>query len=729
MFNPTRMYFASQDKQGGSGRASGETAEHPAPRLLVTDDDERLRASTVALLESRGYVCEQAANGREALDRLLRGDIDLLLLDLMMPHMDGYQLLEIIQRRRIDCDVIVISGEATFDNATRVFRGGAIDFINKPFEPQTLFHRVEHSVHQRRLRQELETARRELEASEQRYRFIVSHSPDIIYMIDGEGRFRFINERVTELLGFQPEELIGQHYSALVHEDDLDLAAEVFELQSGQTGDNRQVELRFKCRHRSDYARSFESKSIVIELSATPLQGPVEEDATPLGTYGVARDISDRKKAQEMIQFQAYHDLLTRLPNRELFMDRLQLAISQANRGGHQLAVLFLDMDGFKFINDSLGHMTGDKLLQQVGRRLSRTLRDSDTVSRIGGDEFNILLPDLQNPEEAGLIAQKILDAFSRPIQLDNHEITIGFSIGISLYPGDAGCAEDLIKNADMAMYHIKGRGKNGYEYFSDNMQQIYQFRHSLEQDIRKALELGQFEPWYQPQYAIDSGEIVGLEALIRWNHPERGLITPDLFIPIAEEIGLINEIGRFMLEAGCSQLREWIDMGSQPVKLSINVSPFQLIESNFDRVLCDLAESRDLPHDRLVMEITETALMQDMEQVLPRLKKLIQCGIGIAIDDFGVGYSSLAYLQSLPARSLKIDRSFLSGSREEMDKTSIIKAIVAMAREMGLEVVMEGVETTEQLSYLREIGGIIGQGYLLGYPQPADKILNLIRP
>ena len=728
MFNPTRMFYASPDLQGSSSHSTGLSDDATATRLLITDDDDRLRASTLALLEGQGYHCEQAANGQQALDRLLHGGIDVLLLDLMMPGMDGYQLLEIIQRRGLDCDVIVVSGEATFDNATRVFRGGAIDFINKPYEPQTLFHRVEHIVRQRRLREELSQARRELEASEQRYRFIVSHSPDIIYMIDGNGCFTFINERVHDLLGYRPEDLIGRHYRELVHEEDLPLAEQVFDTQVPRNGEDQRVELRFKCRDRKDYARSFESKSITIELSATALQGPVAENSPLLGTYGVARDISDRKKAQEMIQFQAYHDLLTHLPNRELFMDRLQLAINQADRGGHQLAVLFLDMDGFKFINDSLGHITGDKLLQQVAKRLRETLRDSDTVSRIGGDEFNILLPDLQKPEEAGLIAQKLLDAFSQPIRLENHEITIGFSVGISLYPGDAACVEDLIKNADMAMYHIKGRGKNGYEFFSDNMQQIYQFRHSLEQDIRKALEQKQFEAWYQPQFDIDSGEIVGLEALIRWNHPERGLITPDLFIPIAEEIGLINEIGRFMLETGCAQLREWIDQGTRPIKLSVNVSPFQLIESNFDRILCDLTDRYELPQDRLVVEITETALMQDMEQVLPRLKKLIHCGIGIAIDDFGVGYSSLAYLQSLPARSLKIDRSFLARSRAEMDKTTIVKAIVAMAREMELDVVMEGIETTQQLEYLRDIGGIIGQGYLLGYPQQAHHILPLLK-
>ncbi len=729
MFDSTPDFLSSPEPPVSSPHAR-ERVPPPPTLLLFTKDDDRLRATLATLLQSQDYICEQAVNGQAALERLLLGGIDLLLLDLMMPRMDSYRLLDTIQRRNIGCYVILIGDESACNDAIRMFRRVSIDYINTPFESPTLLHRIEHSLHQRRLRQELEQARQELEASERRYRFIVSHSPDIIYLIDGEGRFRFINERVRDLLGYRPDELIGRHYSVLIHEDDLDIAARVFELGQAKTSDKaQQVELRFKCRDRDDYARSFESKSIVIELSATPLQETIGADCAPLGTYGVARDISDRKKAQETIQFQAYHDLLTRLPNRELFMDRLQLAISQAHRGGHQLAVLFLDMDGFKFINDSLGHITGDKLLQHVGRRLTDTLRDSDTVSRIGGDEFNILLPDLQSREEAGMIARKILDAFNTPIRLGNHEITIGFSIGISLFPGDADCAEDLIKNADMAMYHIKGRGKNGYEYFSDNMQQIYQFRHSLEQDIRKALELSQFEPWYQPQYDIDSGEIVGLEALIRWNHPQRGLITPDVFIPIAEEIGLINEIGRFMLEAGCAQLRDWIASGKRPVKLSVNVSPYQLIESNFDRVLCDLAERHGLPRNRLVMEITETALMQDMEQVLPRLKNLIQCGIGIAIDDFGVGYSSLSYLQSLPARSLKIDRSFLCSSREEMDKTSIIKAIVAMAREMGLEVIMEGIETSEQLAYLRSIGGIIGQGYLLGHPLPAERIRELIRP
>lgn len=706
--------------------SANRKTDHALKQVLIIDDEPKLLESTKALIEANGYHCLIANGGKEGLNILNSHPIEIVLLDLTMPEIDGYEVLRNIQQNNIDVDVVIVSGEASFDNATKVFRDGAIDFLNKPYKTPQLISTLENVTYKRQLKDHLKIAQHQLEESEKRYRFIVSNSPDIIYMIDHQGNFVFINDRITELLGYIPEDLVGKHFSALVHQDDINAARHVFDER--RTGDraSQNVEFKLKCNGPGEKTKPFESRSIVIELCSMGIYDSKNEGTPYLGTYGVARDISERKKAQEMIHFQAYHDLLTKLPNRELFLDRLNLSISQAIRNKTKLAVFFLDIDGFKFINDTLGHVIGDQLLQHAAKRLQKTLRDTDTVSRIGGDEFNILLPELQSQTEAELVAQKILDNFSRPMTLENHQITISFSIGISLFPDDADNTDQLIKNADMAMYHIKGRGKNGYEYFSDNMQSIYNHRHTIEQDIRKALDNNQFEPYFQPQFNIQTNQMIGMEALIRWNHPEKGLITPEKFIPIAEEIGLINEIGLYMLDTGCKQLRDWIDQGFEPQKLSINVSTYQLTECDFDITVCNLVRKYKLPQNMLMLEITETSLMQDMETVLPRLKNLSKCGIGISIDDFGVGYSSLSYLQTLPIDLLKIDRSFLNCNDENPDAICIIKAIVAMARELKLEVIVEGVETNRQLEYIKNIGCYLVQGFLLGRPLPEQEIRKL---
>ena len=704
-----------------------ENIEKSEYKILLIDDNANLLHSTQAIIEAKGYRCQIADGGESGLSILRNAPIDIVLLDLAMPDIDGYEVLDTIQKEGFPCEVIIVSGEATFDNATRVFRGGALDFLNKPYNPARLISVIDNVTYKINLKRHLAKVSQTLEESEKRYRFIVSNSPDIIYMIDHKGFFTFVNDRAYDLLGYKPEDLIGEHFSALIHDDDIELANHVF--NERRTGDraSHNIEFRLKCLDRDTPHKSFESNSIVIELSSMGVYQKDDKGIPFLGTYGVARDISERKKAQELIHFQAYHDLLTKLPNRELFLDRLKHSMSHADRNNSKLAVMFLDMDGFKFINDSLGHAVGDHLLQQVSNRLKKILRDSDTVSRIGGDEFSILIPELQNREEASLVAQKLIDGFYQPIKLDSHEITISFSIGISIYPDDATSTDQLIKNADMAMYHIKGRGKNGYEYFSDHMKSIYEHRHTIEQDIRKALDQNQFEPYFQPQYNIETSEIFGLEALIRWNHPEKGLIYPDNFIPVAEEIGLINEIGLFMLNAGCQYLREWLDKGCAPFKLSVNVSAFQLAESQFDIVVCNLIRKYQIPPNLIMVEITETTLMLEMENVLPRLKNLVKCGVGICIDDFGVGYSSLSYLQKLPIQILKIDRSFLNCASSDIDKVCVIKAIVAMARELKLEVIIEGVETSQQLEYIRQIGCKMVQGFLFGRPIPHQEITKLL--
>jgi diguanylate cyclase (GGDEF)-like protein len=441
----------------------------------------------------------------------------------------------------------------------------------------------------------------------------------------------------------------------------------------------------------------------------------------------VARDISERKRAEEIINFQLYHDLLTNLPNRALFRDRLNLAISQARRQDTQLAVMFLDMDRFKVINDSLGHLAGDQLLQAVAGRLTTCLRDSDTLARVGGDEFNLLIPDITGREDAVMIVSKIFDQLKQPVELEGHEVFVSFSIGIALFPQDGASMEVLVKNADMAMYHTKSHGKNGYEFFSDNMKGLFQQQLSMENGIRRALEENQFELFYQPQVEVNSGRVCGLEALLRWHHPERGLMLPDDFVPLSEESQLIIRIGNWVLEAACSELKKWIKTGLDDIILAVNISAAQLQQQGFVKGILEALKRHGVPGNRLELEITENVLMHDMDKAVSRLRKLAAHGVRIAVDDFGVGYSSLGYLKSLPLNTLKIDRSFISEIQSSQDRNSIITAIIAMARELNLEIVAEGVENEGQMDYLKALNCCKAQGYLLGYPMTAKEARHAV--
>ena len=447
-----------------------------------------------------------------------------------------------------------------------------------------------------------------------------------------------------------------------------------------------------------------------------------------VGIYGVARDISERKRAEEIINYQLYHDLLTKLPNRALFRDRLNLAISQARRNDSRLAVMYLDMDRFKIINDSLGHLAGDQLLQMVATRLHGCLRDSDTLARVGGDEFNLLVTDIAGRADAGMIADKMLEKLRQPLLLEGYEVFVSFSIGISLFPDDGRTVDALIKNADRAMYYTKGHGKNGYEFFSGNMKGIFKQYLSMENGLRKALEERQFELFYQPQIDVCDGRVCGMEALLRWRHPQRGLIMPDEFILLAEECGLIIDIDRWVLDAACAELRRWIDAGARGMMLAVNTSATQLAQPDFEGKVLDTLQRHGIPGRQLELEITENILMQDMDQAVSRLKRLAGHGVRVAVDDFGIGYSSLGYLQALPLNTLKIDRSFINAIQSAKDVNSIVTAIFAMAKEMKLEVVAEGVENDAQIEFLRKLSCPKAQGFMLGKPLQAAEARQLLR-
>jgi len=423
----------------------------------------------------------------------------------------------------------------------------------------------------------------------------------------------------------------------------------------------------------------------------------------------------------------AKHDSLTDLPNRILLKDRLIHTMALAHRHQQSMAVLFLDVDRFKNINDSLGHAMGDLLLQSVAQRLVACVRSSDTVSRQGGDEFVVLLSEASNAQDAGISAQKMLIAVSKPHKIDQHDVSVTASIGIATYPDDGTEAETLMKHADFALLHAKDSGRNNYQFFKPDMNVRALERQSLETGLRHALERHEFALHYQPEINLETGAIVGVEALIRWRHPERGLVPPKQFIPVAEECGFIVPISQWVLREGCRQARAWQDAGFAPISIAINISAVELRGKDFvAEVQATLAET-GLDPRCLVLELTETFLMQDSPHTLAVLQVLKDLGVHLALDDFGTGYSSLSYLRRFPIDTLKIDRSFVSNLTTDDNDASIVSAVINMGKSLHMRVVAEGVETREQLQFLREHGCPEGQGYYFSHPVVAAEFTQLL--
>ena len=388
---------------------------------------------------------------------------------------------------------------------------------------------------------------------------------------------------------------------------------------------------------------------------------------------------------------------------------------------------MFLDLDRFKVINDTLGHAMGDVLLQMVTQRLEHCLRKGDTLSRFGGDEFTLLLPAINNSNDARRIAKKLIDALKAPFQLGEHEVFVGVSIGISLYPEAGTSLDQLIQNADIAMYHVKARGKDGYRFYSESMNIDTANRLSLERDLRQALENNELRVYYQPQVCAKSGRIVGLEALVRWQHPDRGLLYPKDFLPLAEETKLIVALSEQVLAQACRQVKEWVLDGNRDLRLAVNMSPIQVAHPRFVENLIRQLKNEEFPANHLEIEITENVIMNDLKQISQKLQQLADHGVRIAIDDFGTGYSSLNYLHQLPIHTLKVDQSFVRGIGNGEDDACIVNAIVAMAHGLKLEIIAEGVETDAQLAYLRGLGCQQIQGFLYGPAQPPEAISRML--
>ncbi|NOT10410.1 MAG: EAL domain-containing protein [Methylococcaceae bacterium] len=432
--------------------------------------------------------------------------------------------------------------------------------------------------------------------------------------------------------------------------------------------------------------------------------------------------------AKDQLAHLAHHDVLTALPNRILLLDRMNSAIELAARQGWQLALMFMDLDRFKYVNDSLGHAVGDQLLQSVAQCLLDSARHSDTISRQGGDEFVVLLPFIERAEEAALCAQKIIVALDLPHHIDGHDLHISVSIGISIFPKDGQDAESLIKNADTAMYCAKESGRNKYKFFEPEMNIRAVRRHSMEASLRRALDRHEFVLYYQPKIDLNSGVIVGVEVLIRWQHPERGQILPTQFVSIAEDCGLILPIGRWVLREACLQAQAWRQAGLPPISIAVNTSALEFHAENFLQNIRDTLQEACLEPHYLELELTESVLMRDAEFTNTVLHELSDLGVTLAIDDFGTGYSSLSYLRQFPIDTLKIDQSFVNRIINSPDDASIVSAVISLGKSLKLRVIAEGVETSEQLAFLQAQQCDEVQGYYLGRPMVAEALASYLR-
>ena len=691
-------------------------------RILIVDDDAAMLQSLSFLLGSKGFVAETADSGPKALGKLSSSRYEVMLLDLQMPDMRGEDVLRYVTEQELTIKVVVVSGETSFAAVKQTLKEGAYDFVRKPYDPGELLTTVGNALARSTLERQAREMALALEESERLHRYIVNHSPDLVYVLDANGCFTFVNDRAEDLLGYRREDLLGRHFSLLIHDEDLPQARYVFcERRTGKRA-TRDVELRLKVNSSAPAVRFFETYVLPISLHSAGIYNPSGTGGLGefLGTYGCARDITDRKRNEELLNYQAYHDLLTSLPNLILFQDRLRQALAQSKRYGHQLAVMYLDLDRFKLINDSLGHAAGDQVLRTTAERVVACLRDEDTLARIGADEFTLLLPQIAQREDAKIVAEKILARVREPQIVAGHEVFCSASIGIALYPDAGETVEALVQSADVAMYYVKSSGKDSFRFFREDMQASYSTHLAIEQDLHRAVEAGQFEVFFQAKVDVRDYRVVGLEALLRWRHPEKGLLFPSEFIPLAEECGLIIPIGDWVLQATCREIRRWRDHGLPPLKVSVNISPLQIEQEDFIAKLLAILHDADLDGNSLEIEITEHGLVKKREQIVATLRQLSSHGITIAIDDFGTGYSSLAYLQQFPIHTLKIDRSFVQEIATPGQEACLVDAITAMARGLNLHLVAEGVETLAQLDYLKQRGCNEVQGFLFSRPVSA---------
>jgi diguanylate cyclase (GGDEF)-like protein/PAS domain S-box-containing protein len=687
------------------------------PKVLLIENDpasaDEIRAA-LAAVGNASFDLEWVRQLSDGLARLSKKGIDAVLLELSLPDSHGMETFDKLFAAAPDIPILILGGNANEALAKEAVAHGAQDYL-------LAGHLDSYSL-SRALRNAIERKAVDDALYVEKERAVVTLNSigDAVLCTDISGNITYLNLVAETMTGWRREEAIGKRL------------AEVFRIIDGPTRktardpmemaveQNRTVGLTVNCiLIRRD---GFEC---AIEDSAAPIH---DRAGHITGAVIVFHDVSAARDITREMTHSAQQDLVTNLPNRLLLNDRISQSISLARRQNRSIAVLFLDLDHFKYINDSLGHAVGDQLLRSVSKRLLANVRGSDTVSRQGGDEFVILLSEIAYPEDAGISAKKILLSLSAPCSIEGQNLHIDGSIGISVYPEDGEDAETLIKNADTAMYHAKESGRNNFQFFKPEMNLRAVERQSLEVSLRRALKREEFLLHYQPKVNLQTGEITGIEALIRWQQPDRGLVPPAQFVPVAEDCGLILQIGRWVMREACRQARAWQNAGLPPLPIAVNVSAVEFRAEGFVEGVRAILLETGLEAQYLELELTEGVLMEDAESTAAVLHELKTMGVHLAVDDFGTGYSSLSYLRRFPIDFLKIDQSFVQQITSDPDDSTLVSAIINMAKGLKHLVVAEGIETKEQRAYLQTQHCAEGQGYLFSRPLAATQFAHLLQ-
>lgn len=688
--------------------------ERQPPLILVVDDEKLTRLLERSALEQAGFVVEEAQNGAMALSAFERLKPDAVLLDVMMPELDGFSACA--RMRKLPggdlTPIFIVTGLDDLESISRAYEVGATDFIAKPINWGVLGHHVRYMLRAARglLR---------LKLSEAKNQALLNAIPDLMFRINKEGIFLEAKGSKEVVYSLPPQEFVGKRLDEVLPRDVAQKTSSHV-TRAFQTGETQLFVYELQT---GDSTHYYEARIVVSG----------EEEV-----LAIVRDVTERIRAEEQILRLAYYDSLTGLPNRLLFKDRLSQAMANAQRYGRKVAVMFLDLDHFKRINDTLGHNFGDLLLQRVGDRLMTCVRSTDsiarmvpeetkpTVARMGGDEFILLLSNIKQVQHVAIVAQRILNGLSQPFMVGTQEIYTSVSIGITIYPIDSEDPETLLKYADTAVYQAKEKGRNNYQFYTGSMNVAAVERFTIENQLRRALARNEFQLYYQAQVDIRRRKVVGVEALVRWVHPEKGLVSPLSFIPLAEETGLIVPIGQWILRTACAQNQIWQKAGFAPVRMTVNISSVQFRGKNFvENVVRTLADI-GLDPQHLELELTESAVMENVEATLATLHALKERGIQLAIDDFGTGYSSLSYLKRFPIHTLKIDRSFVKDLDRDPNAAAIGKSIIGLAHNLSLQVLAEGVETEQQMEFLQKCGCDHMQGYLFHMPEPAERLTQI---
>lgn len=747
-------------------KSSSEKLFNPEIKILIIEDDAPVRKMFADYLSKKGFTTLQTGDGNLGLDLFNTESPNLVLLDLRLPGMDGLDVLRHICRDSPDIPVIIISGKGSMKDAIAALRAGASDYITKPISDLEILDVAVHNVlesarlrYEKKINMEIEedlrkgtadlelrslelerayyNLSREIEEHRRAEKAIQQEHTFIQTIIDGvrepamivspEFEVLIMNQAALALLPHRQDSREKLYCYKAYRQIDVPCSSEDHQCvlkEVVKTG--RSVAI-----HHKDILADGNER--IFEIEASPLWNA---DGTLHGILEVIRNITDDLTVeakllehQERLYYMVHHDTLTNLPNRLLLQDRLSRMMMKANRNDTYVAVLFLDLDRFKKINETLGHDVGDKLLLEVARRLEECVRKSDTVGRLGGDEFAVLLDDLHDVKFVAVVARKILHALSKPIVIQEFELYATSSIGISLFPDDSPDVDVLLRCADTALYRAKEAGKNNYQYYTTDMNtRAFEFL-LLESGLRKALVNNELVVFYQPLIDLKTNKLIGMEALLRWLHPEKGMIAPGDFIPLAEETGLIDPIGDWVMRTACSQNKKWQDAGYPPVKVSVNMSARQFNKKDITEQIGEILEDTGLSPEYLGIEITESVIMRDASSTITTLTSMHEIGISLSIDDFGTGYSSLSYLKLFPIDNLKIDRSFVSNITSDSTDAAISASVIMLAHSMNLKVVAEGVETQDQLDLLRRQGCDFVQGYLFSRPLSAEEFVPFFDP